>query len=331
MKPLVSEYYGDEDDFTELFRVNHDEVERYARNGRWNLVEGLVEEYQSGLCRNLYPISNEKAQKLIEAIDNSDAMYRPEYTKRHEDLLKKVFGQNETLETVRHKANDTNGEYLDIEGELLPYICGDIGDEDDEFLADDLIGFINGVDDKMGYYEAKYDFPLCNHREELSKKNIGYSIGITEGGVPFEAEIFEHEDEMTLSVIIPSIFDSNPVDLPEMEESNILYFRDSFPTHDYGILDIGMVDDGEEDELDVTQKNVDFLVDNGIITFASNYWNGTVEYRVDELGNDLTKILITLKKGDEFWAYTDLDFRPFNLFRKNYKVFNFSDYVRTRP
>ena len=172
----------------------------------------------------------------------------------------------------------------------------------------------------MDYYEAKYALPFCNHTEGLSFRNIGYTVGITEDGVPFEAELFRDDDEISISVLIPAIFDSNPVE--EIEGSKILYFRDEASFHDNSVLDLGMVDEGEEDELCVVQRNVDFLVDRGIIAFASDFWNGNVQYRVDVLGNDLNKIVVTLEDKDGVWAFTDLSFRDFirGNSRQNHKV-----------
>ena len=165
-----------------------------------------------------------------------------------------------------------------------------------------------------GYYETKYDFPVCNHKEQIGDDNIGFSIGITASGVPFEAEIHTDGENMSLTVIMPSIFDPNAVDEDteeDKEDGNILGFRNTYEMVDNGILDIGMVDDGEEDDDNIVKKYVGFLEDAEIVSFASNILNGTVQYRVDVLGNDLTKIIITLKEGDDFWAYTDLDFRSF--------------------
>lgn len=165
-----------------------------------------------------------------------------------------------------------------------------------------------------GYYETKYDFPVCNHKEHITDDNIGYAVGITSDGVPFEAEIYTAGETMSINVIMPSIFDSDEddTDIEDVDDNgNVLGFRNTFEIKDNGILDIGMVDDGEEDYDEVVKKYVGFLEKAEIISFASNILNGTVEYRVDILGNDLAKISVTLKEGDDFWAYTDLDFRSF--------------------
>lgn len=170
---------------------------------------------------------------------------------------------------------------------------------------------------EMGtYIELKYDMPCCNHTDGVSKHNIGYSVGVTGDGVPFEAELFEDGETVTMSVILPSIFDSNPVgDIKNKMDSNIIGFRNECLAEDFSVLDIGMVDEGEEDELDVVQQYVDYLIDNSIVSFACNMQNGSVLYRVDVRGNDLTKVVITMSEPDEMWAYTDLDFN--NRFNNN--------------
>lgn len=170
----------------------------------------------------------------------------------------------------------------------------------------------------LGYVEGSYDMPICNHTQNIEKYNIGYTQGITKGGVPFEAELFEADGTRTISVIMPSIYESNIVseEPDDEEDNNLIGFQMQVEEVDYSILDIGMVDEGEEDDLEVVQKYVDFLVRNEIVSFASNMINGTVMYRVDINGNDLTKVLITMKDKNGDIAYTDLEFRPFNYLKK---------------
>ncbi|MBR1623016.1 MAG: hypothetical protein IJ675_03820 [Pseudobutyrivibrio sp.] len=62
----------------------------------------------------------------------------------------------------------------------------------------------------MGYFEANYKPPVCNHKEGLSYRNIGYSIGITSDGVPFEAEAYT---------------DLNFKPFDEQRQGNIISFR----------------------------------------------------------------------------------------------------------
>ena len=194
------------------------------------------------------------------------------------------------------------------------------GDDIKEVYSVD--GYVDYSDDKTeteeddgdmfwGYYQLKYDMPLCNHKECMSDSHLGFAQGVTYDGVPFEAELTRYEDTKTLCVVMPAIFDSNPIsdNTEEDEESNIEGFIFQVEEHDTSILDIGMVDEGMEDELSVISKYVDFLRERDIFCFSSNVFNGTVFYRVDALGNDLVKVLITLEEDDDVWAYTDLNFR----------------------
>ena len=77
--------------------------------------------------------------------------------------------------------------------------------------------------------------------------------------------------------------------------------------------------DNAVENTDVVNDYVQFLVRNGLVTYASNLINGAVLYRVDVLGNDLAKVLITMKEGEIFWAYTDLDFNEFPTIRRSNK------------
>lgn len=52
-------------------------------------------------------------------------------------------------------------------------------------------------------------------------------------------------------------------------------------------------------------------VESGVITFSSEVMNGMVMNRVDILGNDVVKVLITMTEGEDCWAYTDMEIEPF--------------------
>lgn len=154
----------------------------------------------------------------------------------------------------------------------------------------------------VGYYQCKYEYPVCNHTEGISDKNIGFIRGMTASGVPFEAEVFHEADDLTMAVVMPAIFNDSYEndDKGELsdEASKIATLHYEVESSDYSVLDFGMVDDAMEENMDVIADYVDFLVQNGIVTYASNMINGAVQYRIDILGNELAKILVTLQEGD---------------------------------
>ncbi len=181
--------------------------------------------------------------------------------------------------------------------------------------------FGSGIRGEKGYYTSKYEYPLCNHTEGVTERNIGYTKGITANGVPFEAELFEKEEVLTMAVIIPAIF-NDAYEVREEEEylneqTELLGMHYKVKSFDYSVLDIGMVDDIMEENIEIVRDYVDFLVHNKIVSFASDLLNGAVMYRVDRLGNNLAKILITMCEGEEFLAYTDLDFGEFPKIHKS--------------
>lgn len=179
----------------------------------------------------------------------------------------------------------------------------------------------------MNFYETRYDFPMCNHTEGVSENNIGYSIGITEDGIPFEAEAFLVGDMMVMAVVLPDLLEDIVKRDVKTVAANVIGFREEAEQEDLSVLDIGMVDDGEETDLSVTKKYVEFLLERDIFEYTSNLLNGAVEYRTDILGNRLVKVIITLSENDTYRAYTTLDFRSFQKTRES-KVIRLEDHRR---
>lgn len=163
----------------------------------------------------------------------------------------------------------------------------------------------------MGYYTTNYEFPSCNHTVGVESENIGYTRGITDSGVPFEAEMISDEDSLLLVVIMPDIFKGYEKQVKKENKSNLISFTYSVDSWDDSVLDIGMVDGGEVKNEELVHAYVEYLENCEIISFASNLLNGAVMRRVDNLGNDLVKIIVTMTEVDDVWAYTDLDFKPF--------------------
>lgn len=160
----------------------------------------------------------------------------------------------------------------------------------------------------MNYYIAKYDFPICNHTEGITSHNLGYTMGITSDGVPFEAEIFEGDESLILSVIMPDIYEDEKV---EADTSNIIGFTYDVDYWDDSMLDYGMVDDGQIEDEKIVKKYVEFLENSDIISFSSNIYNGTVMRRVDIAGNKFVKVLVTLVDDENEWCYTNIPLIPF--------------------
>lgn len=173
----------------------------------------------------------------------------------------------------------------------------------------------------MGYCATNLEFPVCNHTVGVGSENLGYTRGITETGIPFEAEMVTDEDSLMLVVVMPAIFKKIKV---KKRKADILSFTYSVDAWDDSILDIGMVDDGIEEDDDIIHAYVEFLEIEGVVTFSSNVLNGTVFNRVDVLGNDLVKIIITLTENDDTWAYTDLNVKDYDANSNVGKVIAFS-------
>ena len=168
---------------------------------------------------------------------------------------------------------------------------------------------------------SKWSFPVCNHRECVTKDNIGYVQGMLADNRPFEAELFLGNNECSIGLIMPvidaieSMFNNDKAQNTSFlkdEKSNVLGFVRQAETQDNGILPIGMVELGEIDDLGVISQYVEFLEDIGVIRFLSSERNGYVEYYRDVQGSNLVRVVVTLQyENGESVATTPFMFRRF--------------------
>lgn len=164
------------------------------------------------------------------------------------------------------------------------------------------------------YIESGYDMPYCNH-SGASEENIGFSVGVMSDGTPFEAECWECGGTLALNVVIPQKagFYSKKRCLENTDKKGNapIPFYTQQEIYCFGLLCAGMVDGGEENDIQIIQEYVDYLVEMGLVNFSSEAYNGIIFYRTVELGNDLVEIIITLLEDDEVYANTNLKLRPF--------------------
>ena len=169
------------------------------------------------------------------------------------------------------------------------------------------------------YEEARMDFPVCNHTKYVDDENLGYVQGILSNGVPFEAELWQTNGIMNLSVIIPEIIKSDKQQENLLNDGNITGFHNEVNAVNGGVLAIGMVDRGMVDDINVIIEYVSLLKDHDIVEFESDMENGAVQLLTDVNGNDFAQIMIMLEADDELLAMTELDFRDFpNKKKKNH-------------
>ena len=170
-------------------------------------------------------------------------------------------------------------------------------------------------------FSSKWSFPVCNHRECVTKDNIGYVQGILANNRPFEAELFLGNNECSIGLIMPvideieSMVNNDKVhntSLINNENSNVLGFVRQAETLDNGILPIGMVEIGDTDDLVIISQYVEFLEDMGVIKFLSSERNGYVEYYRDIQGSNLVRVVVTLQyENGEVVVTTPFMFRRF--------------------
>lgn len=172
------------------------------------------------------------------------------------------------------------------------------------------------------YYTTKYDFPVTNHLVNVSKDNIGWIRGVMSDELPFEAEIWRKGAEVDVAFIIPAIYSEddkiNPYDTAknkkiakENKDKGISYYTGEVESWDGGVLAIGMVDEGYEEDPFVLQNYVEILENNGLIEFNSDLYNGTVQYVIDVNGNEFARVIITLEDTNSQYATCPLFFEEF--------------------
>lgn len=153
-----------------------------------------------------------------------------------------------------------------------------------------------------------------NHTKDVGNENIGWTRGVMDDGVPFEAEMWLMNDELVVSIMMPEMFtDSRSTcDLEEDDfgEESIQRCQES------SILKIGMVDRGFVTDIVVVQLYVEYLVNNGIIHFLNKYENGAVHLLTDKEKNNIAGVIITLNSHGEVWAETSLIFQNFPGWKK---------------
>ena len=170
-------------------------------------------------------------------------------------------------------------------------------------------------------FASEWDFPICNHKNCVTRDNLGYVQGLLEDNRPFEAELFLDNGECIIGIIMPVLERlSDPIEKRDgrsapvfsKENSKVRGLVRKAELRDNGVLPIGMVEEGETHNFMTIQLYTGFLEDMGIIKFTGKERNGYVEYLTDINGNDLVRVLITLQYGNgEVAATTPLRFKRF--------------------
>lgn len=177
------------------------------------------------------------------------------------------------------------------------------------------------INNAYSYREATADFPVCNHVDGVGPENIGYSQGILPDGTPYEAELWNNDESgQSISVLIPvldfrSFQEDCSISFSDHEETDLREHREMelppIPSKDCGVLAIGMIENGDEDDDTITFQYVDYLEKSGILQFTGEIKNGFVCYMSDANGTELAQIIVTMSVRKRTDAVTDLHFRPF--------------------
>lgn len=166
-------------------------------------------------------------------------------------------------------------------------------------------------DEIPSYYQTITSFPVCNHTQCVSEDNLGFVQGIIKEGIPFEAELWKNETSVNISVVLPKQFEPSQNKNNPLISDNLMGFRQHVRIFHNGILTIGMVDDGFEEDYNVIIQYVDYLKDNALVEFIGNMENGLVLYATDVEGKSVAYVTVTLSEQGERFAETTLCFMDF--------------------
>lgn len=162
---------------------------------------------------------------------------------------------------------------------------------------------------KYKFTESGSSFPVCNHTRCVDKNNIGYVQGIINDGTPFEAELWRNKMGLNISFVMQDKL-QHQREKKKLVEGDLIGFHNQEQREHQGILTIGMVDDGICEDMDIIISYVEYLENNGLISFAGNMRNGMILYVTDIEGKELVYITITLEE-DTVFATTPLKFIRF--------------------
>ncbi len=105
---------------------------------------------------------------------------------------------------------------------------------------------------EKNYIQSMMDFPVCNHTLGVTENNIGYVSGILDGGIPFEAELFQYGEnndlQKEISVLMPIIKNRSELDCTQNNKGNVIGFEYEIEINDMSVLTVGMVENGQESD-----------------------------------------------------------------------------------
>lgn len=165
------------------------------------------------------------------------------------------------------------------------------------------------------------EFPITNHAR-ADERNLGWIKGVFDDGKPFEAEMWEYDGRICVSIILPvhrSVRrEKNNEERNKLKKCLVPFcFQEEF-THG-GILHLGMVDDGQETCSEVVEEWVEYLEAKEFLYFVSERRDGAVLYEIDASGNLFTEVIVTLEDKERIYAIVDVKWNAFPTNEKKQK------------
>lgn len=161
------------------------------------------------------------------------------------------------------------------------------------------------------YIQSKHSFPHLSYSiNDISDINIGSAYGITESGIPFIADLWFEDSNKNISIYIPEDALSFSSKKPSNPASAIIPFSFKVQATTGSVFRTGTIlrDVYYDNENEIF---IDFLKENKLVLFESEYIYSGIEHLTDVTGKDIICAHILLEKSERPVARTNLDFAPF--------------------
>lgn len=191
--------------------------------------------------------------------------------------------------------------------QIFKQVFSDILEEDKDLNKKEAIAKL--------YYEVPFPVPVCNHSKDIGVENIGFTQGLLVDGTPFEAELWQDGENLSMTIIIPERYEyfNGDEDYKNdcFKDGRIIPNGDEYEIHDYSALIAGMEDRGFVESMEVIQRYLYYILRLKLISFKEDYYIASVQLLRDVDGNDVAAVNIVLRYNDNNMAETPLNFRDF--------------------
>lgn len=182
------------------------------------------------------------------------------------------------------------------------------GEDETADLAIDLYLKITNVRPTAQFEETDYSFPAGNHTE-AETYNLGWTQGMIQKKILFEAELWRQEKKLYASFLLPELELKICTEDGEKFEETILRENDEYV--DYAALPRDMKMEGFVYENERIQAYVYFLEEAGLLRFKDDHRNGSVMKFTNANDEKIVCVSVQIKEENDQMVRVPLHFKDF--------------------